>query len=1018
MSENKKVSPTKKGATSVTQKESNTSIQKKKNTSSKKKTKSPIKTFFKGFLLTILLIGIIGMGFGVFMISGIIKEAPELDVSLIYGTESTVIYDKDGNVISEFGVQKREWVTYDDISPVLIDALLAVEDSNFFKHPGVDFQRLAVAMVTNLLTGDDQGASTLTQQLIKQTHLTSEKTVKRKFQEIYLALEIEKVLTKEQILEAYLNYSPFGGGIYGVEKAAQYYFGTSAKDLTLSQAATLAGLVQRPEAYRPDMYADLAEYRRDIVLQLMVRHGYITQEIADLAAADPITDLLACEQKTVDEIEKYQSFIDVVLKEVEQKYGLDPRSGLQIYTTMDSEAQSLIYDLQHPTLSQEHQIYWPEEMQSGIIFMDTQTGEIRAIGGGYSEEQIERSYNFATQLQRQPGSTAKPIFAYGPAIEYLNWGTGTTVNDELYTYQDGSEKIIHNYNHIYDGRMTIRHALNKSLNVPAVKAFNAVGKDKVSQFVEGLGFNSDEIYESSAIGGVTIGFSPLQMAGAYAAFGNGGVYNEPVTISKIITGDGTVIQAKQDSHRAMSEETAYLMTDMLHTVMTDGTGKTANVSGMYLSGKTGTTNFEQAELEKYDLVSSAIRDSWFVGYSSDYTAAIWTGYKDNTKGQYITSQTQSMPWHVFNRIMKNLNTAGNEKPTRPDSIQSYWIEEESGLKDGEVQYPSDFTPNSYLVEELFIQGYGPTGVSTRFSQLPTPQGFAGQVIDGKLTFAWEHVSTYTLSESVVSEQIEIAKNHAMKANYLKDMPTLNPTESQLRMMLRQLKEVGQTVYEVYGVDYDGNPVLLGSTTNSSLILEGLTIQEISMLESFYLIARYEKVETGNSEPTEPIQIECESCFKPVEIPDMKGWTKEQVVTWSDETGVVIEFKEQSHLTAETGTVLSTTPESGQITPQETLTVILAKKELRVPDYTTQSMAIARYQLWANDHGIQVVTKEEYHPTIAQGELIRVSPIVGSVIQPDSTLTLVISKGTNLNTDSTPSETPDNSQDNSDEIINP
>lgn len=959
----------------------------------KRKNSHPIKNIFKVILLVMILTGILVMGVGAFIITGIIKEAPELDVSKIYGTESSIIYDKDGNVIYEFGVQKREWITYDEISPALIDAILAVEDSNFFKHPGVDWQRLAVAIVTNVLTNDDQGASTLTQQLIKQTHLTSDKNINRKIQEIYLALQIEKVLTKEQILEAYLNYSPFGGGIYGVEKAAQYYFGVSAKDLTLSQAATLAGLVQRPEGYRPDLYADLAEYRRDIVLKLMVRHGYISQELANLAAADPITDLLACEKTPIDESEKYQSFIDVVLEEVETKYGLDPRSGLQIYTTMDSKAQRLVYDLQHPILSQNYQINWPSEMMSGILFMETQTGEIRAIGGGYNENQIERSYNFATQLQRQPGSTAKPIFAYGPAIEYLNWGTGTMVDDELYTYQDGSEKIIHNYTHEYGGRMTIRHALNKSLNVPAVKAFNAVGVENVTEFVEGLGFSFDEaLYESAAIGGVSKGFSPLLMAGAYATFGNGGIYNEPITITKIVANDGTVIQSKQESHRAMSEETAYLMTDMLHTVMTDGTGKAANVSGMYLSGKTGTTNFEPKELEKYGLDSSAIRDSWFVGYSSKYTAAIWTGYDNNSKGQHITSQTQGMPWYVFNRLMSELNPVGSQAPTRPSSIRSYTIEKESGEKDGDVQFPSEFTPHDYLVDELFVNGYGPTTTSTRFSQLTTPEGFAGEVVDGKLTFSWNHIAGYTLDEASITEQIQIAKKHATNASYLKDMPTLNPTESQLRMMLRQLQTVGQTVYQVYGVDYDGKETLLGSTTSSSLVLEDLTIQEISLYESYYLVARYEHVETSQSEPTENIQIECDSCFKPVDLPDMRGWHQEQVQAWSQETGIVVEFKDASSLTEETGTVLSTSPESGRITPQETLVVTVAKKELTVPDFTQQNMVVNRYQIWAADQNITVVTQEEYHPTIPKGDLIQVSPSVGSVIQPTSTLTLILSKG--------------------------
>lgn len=950
-------------------------------------------TSFKWTVLMAFIGGLILMGIGVKIILNMVEEAPPLDVSSIYATESSVIYDKNGEVITEFGVEKREWVSYDEMSPVLIDAFLATEDSNFFTHPGVDFQRLLVAIVTNLLTGDDQGASTITQQLIKQTHLTSDKNISRKVQEIYLAMELEKVLTKEQILEAYLNYSPFGGGIYGVEKASQYYFGTSASELTLSQAALLAGLVQRPEAYRPDYYPDDAEYRRDIVLKLMVRHGYITEEVAKLAMAQPITDLLVCETLEVDNREKYQSFIDAVLNEVETKYGLDPRSGLQIYTTMDPEAQALAYDLQHPTLSQTYDIQWPSEMQSGIIFMETQTGEIRAIGGGYTDHRTERNFNFATQLQRQPGSTAKPIFAYGPAIEYLKWGTGTIVDDELYTYQDGSEKIIHNYNHVYGGRMTIRHALNKSLNVPAVKAFNAVGKEQVQVFAEGLGLTFKEtIYEPAAIGGFETGFAPIHMAGAYAAFGNGGIYNEPITVTKIVQGNGQVIQANQKSHRAMSEETAYLMTDMLHTVMTEGTGTVANVEGMYLSGKTGTTNFAQKELQDLNLPSNAIRDSWFVGYSSDYTAAIWTGYKDNSKGQYINNQTQAMPWHLFNRLMSQLNTAGSKAPLRPATIESYAIELESGREDGEVFSPSDYTPNNYIGNELFIKGYGPSATSRRFAQLETPENFTGALVDGKLTFTWDHVPTYTLDQERIESQIRTAAEAATNASYLKDMPTLSPTESQLRMMLKQVQTLGQTLYEVYGVDYHGKEKLLGTTSSQQWVAEGLTFADISRFESYYLVARYEKGEALKSDPTERIQIDCEICSKPVNLPNLIGWSKEQVEAWATDNGVSVQFQEQSTTEVETNTVLSTQPAEGTLLPQETLLVVLAKKQLVVPDYQNQSNFFSRYDVWASDHGLSLETQEVYHPSIPTGSLVQILPGIGQVIEPNSTLTLILSKG--------------------------
>ena len=971
-----------------------------------------IGTIFKSFLLVGLLGGIAAMMIGSFIILKTIETAPELDISKIYATESTIIYDKGGNIIDELGIQKREWVSYDEISPVLIDAIVAVEDSKFYEHAGADWPRFIVALFANLKSGDfDQGASTLTQQLIKQTHLTSEKSIDRKIKELYLSIQIEKVLTKEQIIEAYLNYSPFGGSINGIQKAAEYYSGTTASDLTLSQAATLAGLVQSPNRYRPDFYPDAAEKRRDTVLKLMVKHGYITEELATLAAAEPITDLLVYTESETTDKTKYQSYIDAVLSEVEEKYGLDPYAGLQIYTNMDPAAQSLVYDIQNT----KDYVNWSStdlntgnDIQSGIVFLDTETGQVRAIGGGANETGAVRTKNFATQLQRQPGSTAKPIFAYGPAIEYLKWGTGTTVDDELYAYQDGN--IVHNYNHMYQGRMTIRYALNKSLNVPAVKAFNAAGSDNVKTFAEGLGFDfgDDPLYEASAIGGVEYGFSPLLMAAAYASFGNGGIYNEPITIEKIVTSDGMVINAEQESHRAMSEETAYLMTEMLHSVMTDGTGTSANVGGMYLSGKTGTTNLSPQDRESYGYPSNAIRDSWFVGFSNYYTAAIWTGFDKNNEG-YITQRTQSYPWVVFKTLMSRLNPSGYVEPTRPSSIQSYSIELESGTKDGEVQSPSQFTPSQYIGSELFIKGYGPSGVSTRFQQLDTPQNFTGSYNGSNLSFSWDHVKGYTLTESEINSKISYAANLATNATKISQITPPNPSESQLRMMLKQIQTIGQTIYDIFATDYAGNEVLIGSTTDNSFSTD-VTIGEMSKYSDFYVRARYEKSGALTSNNSKAITVDCDNCSKPVEIPNMKEWTKQQVEDWASSNGVTVSYTEKPTTEVANGLVVSTSPASGTLLPGETLTVTLASAKLTVPNFKNEADFISQYQAWASLNSITVSVVEEYHETIPSGGFIGSNPGIGSSITPGSTLTITISKGSSGNI-SSPENTPDSDQEN-------
>lgn len=956
-----------------------------------------IGTILKGFLLVGLLGGIAAMMIGGFIILKTIETAPKLDISKIYATESSYIYDMNGNVIDELGIQKREWVTYNEISPVMIDAIVSIEDSKFFEHPGVDWQRFLVAALTNLKSKDfDQGASTLTQQLIKQSHLTSEKKISRKIQEIYLSLQIEKVLTKEQIIEAYLNFSPFGGSINGIQKAAEYYFGKDASDLTLSEAATLAGIVQIPNVYRPDEYPDRTEERRNTVLQLMVKHGYITKEMATLASAKPITDMLVYHKSGVDDKTKYQSFIDAVLNEVQDKYGLDPYSGLQIYTTMDPYAQEKVYEIQNDSE------LWPtfpgtdSQLQSGIVFMDTQNGKVRAIGGGTNEG--ERTYNLATQLKRQPGSTAKPIFAYGPAIEYLGWGSGTTVNDEHYAYQNGSDQMVHNYNNIYQGRMTIRYALDKSLNVPAVKAFNAVGPEKVAEFALALGMSiptDQPLYESTAIGGVETGFSPLEMAGAYAAFGNGGTYNEPITVEKIVKSDGTTIYAEQNSEQAMSEETAYILTDMLHTVMTSGTGTSANVGTMYLSGKTGTTNFDEAIREKYGMPSNAIRDSWFVGYSSQYTAAIWTGYTDSSQGEYITNSTQSVPWSVFKKLMSSLNTTDNTSPTRPDNVVEVTIEQESGNEDGQVFLATSLTPSAYQSTELFPKGSQPTEYSNRFQKLDTPQNLSGSYNGSQLQLSWDHIRNYTINDlDYINSLLGQYKSITAKCSKLSKCTQLDFPESDLYMMKKQLTTIGATVYDVFTKDWNGTEIHLGTTSNNNFTKD-ISIGEMSGYTSeFYVRARYENLGALSSDNSNVVNINCNDCSKPINVPNMAGWTKADAQNWATTNGMNITFTEEQNTGVAVGTVISNSPNSGTLLPGGTVTVVIASQAttLIVPDYKTESDFISKYQAWGALNSINVKIKEENHDTIAKGGFIGSSPGIGAAIANGDTLTITVSKG--------------------------
>jgi len=426
------------------------------------------------FLCILSGVSVVAIIFGLW-VRNVLAETPDLNTSSIFANVSTFIYDEDGVLLIELGTERREWVQFHEISPVMIDAILAIEDARFFDHYGVDWSRTIVAVMytaQNLATGVDsmQGGSTLTQQLINQTHLLMETgerdtTIERKLQEIMLAIQLEREFSKEQIIEAYLNFAPFGGRIFGVQAAAEFYFGVDASQLTLSQAATLAGLVQLPNVHRPDWNAIQTQIRRNEVLDLMVRHGFITPELRDLAAAEPVTDLLVYSEITRSDVERYQPFIDRVLNEAHERFGIDPMGGYRIHTTLNRDAQGFVFDL---LMTNEH-FAWPNEaMQTGIAMVGND-GRIRAIAGRemLRADNYERGFNLAVDGRRQPGSVSKPIWAYGPAVEYLRWGTGTMINDELFAYGGGTDPLgpgplVRNFDNTYRGRVSLRNAMDHS----------------------------------------------------------------------------------------------------------------------------------------------------------------------------------------------------------------------------------------------------------------------------------------------------------------------------------------------------------------------------------------------------------------------------------------------------------------------------------------------------------------------------------------------------------------------------
>lgn len=679
-------------------------------TARRKQKKSKKKPIWKKILLFIGII-ILAIGIGAGGLFGYyVATAPELDVTKLTDPFSSKVYNKDGEIIADLGDTKRTKIEYDDLPQVLIDAVIATEDVRFFDHPGIDIRRIGAAIVANIQRGfGAEGASTITQQVVEKSFLTNEKKLKLKVQEQWLALKLERDFTKEQILEMYLNKIYYGSGAYGVAKAAEIYFGkTDLHDLTLIESAILAGLPQRPSAYDPYKNPDLMKERLDTVLNLMVRHDKISEEEANEARQVDITSLLAGKKPMAP---PYEAFIQKVEQEVRNKVeGADIYTdGLKIYTTLDNEAQEYVEFLL--TDSEENPIKYPDEdLQAGMVVLDTKTGAIRAIGGGRNREQID-GYNYAfNENGRQPGSVFKPIVAYGPAIEYNKWSTYHQVNDDKPFTIDGTDQVIRNWNRQYQGWMSIRYALSRSLNVPTLKTLEETGYGNAKEFAEGLGikFYDDQITIGDAIGGTSTNTTPLQLAGAYSAFGNEGIYNEPYAVTKVEFPDGQVLDLKPESQVAMSDYTAYMVTDMLKTTVTEqgATGTNANVPGLPLAGKTGSTNLEGER---------GTNNSWFSGYTTNYTIAVWTGYDDHKRIIEDTSIAQALFKNTMAEISQGIDTPDF---TKPDSVVEVAVEKGTNPP----QLPSEYTPRSNIVTELFVKGHEPTEVSETFDQLDPVEG--------------------------------------------------------------------------------------------------------------------------------------------------------------------------------------------------------------------------------------------------------------------------------------------------------
>lgn len=718
-------------------------LQSKGNPKPKKKSGGLVKKIF----LALMALGIIGILAGVGTFAYLVKDAPVLDPKLLKDPIPSKILDKDDKLITEVGAVNREYVNYKDIPQVVENAILATEDYRFYKHHGIDPIRLGGAVLANIQHGlGTEGASTITQQVVKNSFLTPEKTLKRKVEEAWLSYQLEQQYTKHQIFEMYVNKVYVSENSHGIATAAKIYYGKELKDLTLSEAAQIAGMPQSPNNYNPFDHPDLAEKRRNIVLTLMEQHGFISKQEMEKAKKVSVKSTVLNEKQRIVNEKPFDSFVDAVIDEVKETSDFDIfTDGLTIHTTLDPDAQTYVEDI----LNKSDIIDYPDdEFQAGVALLDTQTGEIRAIGGGRNQK-VKRGFNYAIDTQRQPGSTIKPVLDYAPAIEYLNWGTYEMIEDKPITYSSG--KKFGNWDQSYKGAMTIRTALQLSRNSPAVQTLQQVGLDKAKNFAVDLGIPLKEIFESYAIGGFRTGVSPLEMAGAYSAFGNKGIYTKPHAIRKIKLRDGTFISTAPEPKVVMKDSTAFMITDMMTSVLEyPGTGTRAKVPGLPMAGKTGTTNYTDEEIQKWGIPSSrSVPDAWFTGYTTNYTASIWTGYKDRSTPINAVGDNQRLAQLLFKNIMayvsKDIDTPDFKMP---NSVQRVRIERGSMPP----VLASQYTPGSQIVTEYAVKGHAPNRVSKRYDKLNTPKKLNAKYdeVNQNITLTWDYKTNVTFTITVDS----------------------------------------------------------------------------------------------------------------------------------------------------------------------------------------------------------------------------------------------------------------------------
>ncbi|CZD17127.1 penicillin-binding protein 1A [Streptococcus pneumoniae] len=669
-----------------------------------------------------LVIAAIVLGGGVFFYY--VSKAPSLSESKLVATTSSKIYDNKNQLIADLGSERRVNAQANDIPTDLVKAIVSIEDHRFFDHRGIDTIRILGAFLRNLQSNSLQGGSTLTQQLIKLTYFstsTSDQTISRKAQEAWLAIQLEQKATKQEILTYYINKVYMSNGNYGMQTAAQNYYGKDLNNLSLPQLALLAGMPQAPNQYDPYSHPEAAQDRRNLVLSEMKNQGYISAEQYEKAVNTPITDGL----QSLKSASNYPAYMDNYLKEVinqvEEETGYNLlTTGMDVYTNVDQEAQKHLWDIYN---TDEYVAYPDDELQVASTIVDVSNGKVIAqLGARHQSSNVSFGINQAVETNRDWGSTMKPITDYAPALEYGVYdSTATIVHDEPYNYP-GTNTPVYNWDRGYFGNITLQYALQQSRNVPAVETLNKVGLNRAKTFLNGLGIDYPSIHYSNAISSNTTesdkkyGASSEKMAAAYAAFANGGTYYKPMYIHKVVFSDGSEKEFSNVGTRAMKETTAYMMTDMMKTVLAYGTGRNAYLAWLPQAGKTGTSNYTDEEIENHIKTSQFVApDELFAGYTRKYSMAVWTGYSNRltplvgngltvaakvyrSMMTYLSKGSNPEDWNIPEGLYRNgefvfkngaRSTWNSPAPQQPPSTES-----SSSSSDSSTSQSSSTTPST------------------------------------------------------------------------------------------------------------------------------------------------------------------------------------------------------------------------------------------------------------------------------------------------------------------------------------